>query len=203
MPTGLRRPLKAQQGHDRERTHGGWFGRIILASILISGTQAFHAHAGIISINFVGGGNNGTPTPLGPADSAGVVPATNWNNVAQNLASGTVGGLKDDSGTSTTANVTWTSDNTWSTPIPQTNPNFRVMKGYLDNPSHDITVSMSGVPYATYDVYVYFNDDNTSGTVGSYTLGASKIFGRDPGVFAGSFSQANGVIPFAWLYPFA
>ena len=43
-----------------------------------------------------------------------------------------------------------------------------MMKGYLDNPTNDIYVSFSGVPYPKFDVYVYFNDDNTSGgTVGS------------------------------------
>jgi uncharacterized repeat protein (TIGR03803 family) len=177
------------------KSHHEGIGRIISAFILVAAFQVFHANASVISINFVGGGVNGTPTPLGPSDSAGVVPATNWNNIAQNIASGIAGVIKDDSVSATTVNVSWTSDNTWSTQIPQTNPNSEMMKGYLDNPTHDITVVISGIPYATYDVYVYFNDDNTTtGTVGSYTIGARKIFGRDAGVlFDGTFVEANGV----------
>src|SRR5947209_2888220 len=143
----------------------------------------------IISVNFVGGGAGGTPTSLAAADLAGVVPAANWNNVAQNLASGSTTNLLNNSGVAASAGIVWSSDNTWSTAISQANPDFKMMKGYLDNPSHDIIVSVSGVPYTNYDVYVYFNDDNTEGgTIGSYAIGAAKIFGKDAGaLFNGTF----------------
>src|SRR5689334_13450944 len=70
-----------------------------------------------VSINFVGGSFNGNPTPLGPQAVAGVIAAPNWNNVASNLASGTVTGLIDSTGASTVASVSWSCDDLWSTPI--------------------------------------------------------------------------------------
>src|SRR5256885_16114815 len=75
------------------------------------------SHA-IISINSVGGGGvGGAPTAFAPGDKAGVVPAANWNNVAQNLASGSTNILLDSSGAATSAGVSWSSDNTWNTGI--------------------------------------------------------------------------------------
>jgi hypothetical protein len=104
-----------------------------------------------ISVNFVGGGSNGTPAILAPSDVAGVVAVSNWNN-------GNGSGLKDSSGATTAASITW-SGASWSNQITATDPNNRMMKGYLDFGS---SASVTGVPYATYDVYVYFRSDNTS-----------------------------------------
>ncbi len=148
----------------------------------------------VIRVDFVGGGPNGAPPALAPADIAGAVPASNWNDVAQDVASGLAGSLMDNSGAQTSAAIVWSSDNTWSTVIPDINADYEMMKGYLDNPTNDIYVSFSGVPYPKFDVYVYFNDDNTSGgTVGSYSIGGSKIFGKDPGaLFNGTFTRAYG-----------
>jgi len=147
-----------------------------------------------IIVNFVGASVNGNPTPLSPIQAAGVLTLSNWNNVAQSGANGTQGGLKDSSGFATSASITWSSDNLWSTPMIEANANYQMMKGYLDNPTHDITISVSGLPYGTNDVYVYFNDDNnTGGTIGSYTIGSKKIYGHDTGRFAGTFVLANGI----------
>ncbi|HEV8541706.1 MAG TPA: hypothetical protein VGR78_04890 [Verrucomicrobiae bacterium] len=163
------------------------------------------AQAETISVNFVGGGFfNGAPAPLSPTESAGVNPATHWNNLADNSAlsspgpgSGSAKNLLDDSGAATTAGISWVSDNTWSTPSIATDPNSRMMRGYLDNGSGDaITLTVSGLTYPAYDVYVYFSDDNTdpvNGTTGAYTLGSRTIYGRDPGAYySGAFVQASG-----------
>ena len=146
-----------------------------------------------ISINFVGASVNGNPTPLSPSQVAGVVTVSNWNNVAQSAASGIQGNLNRRTGGGTTTSVSWTSDNLWSIPMTEVNANYQLMKGYLDNPTHDTIVSVNDLPHATNDVYVYFNDDNnTSGTIGSYTIGSNKIYGYDTGRFAGIFVLANG-----------
>lgn len=146
-----------------------------------------------ISVNFVGGSGNGSATPLSSGQIAGVITVSNWNNVAQIAASGTASGLLDSSGNPTPASVTWSADDLWSSPISEVNANYQLMKGYLDNPEDDISVSVSGLPHNANDVYVYFNDDNdTGGTAASYTIGSNRIYGYDAGRFAGTFILASG-----------
>jgi len=57
-----------------------------------------------ISIDFVGNG----VTPMGSAESAGVVAKTNWNNAAG--SSGTGQALHDETGAATSAKLSWTAD---------------------------------------------------------------------------------------------
>src|SRR5262249_33489774 len=64
-----------------------------------------------ISINFVGNG----VTPMGSSESAGVVRKTNWNNAAGSSGSGQV--LKDETGTSTSASLTWAANHLTSSGI--------------------------------------------------------------------------------------
>jgi hypothetical protein len=159
------------------------------------------ALAGTISVSFVGGsGVNGTPVPLGPADLAGVVPAMHWNSVANNAPVGNTDNLLDSNGAITSARLVWLSNNTWSNQITSTDPDSRMMKGYLDNAGGPATVIiMSGIPYSTYDVYVYFKSDNTSvaGTIGQFTLNSKVIYGANtgpvpPSGMFGMFVEASG-----------
>ncbi|BCU79451.1 autotransporter-associated beta strand repeat-containing protein [Luteolibacter sp. LG18] len=150
-----------------------------------------------ISIDFQGGGSSGTPAPMGAAETAGAVSLANWN--ASGGASGTVNSLKDYSGATTSANVAWTSNNTWSTNIPDTAGDRRMMKGYLDtNNTSTTTVTVSGLPSAFtgagYDVYVYTDGDTGSTKAGDYTLGARTIKALDTGGshFSGTYVQADG-----------
>src|SRR3954462_4454823 len=85
-----------------------------------------------ISVDFYGtGGGGGTvQSQMGPSETAGVIPLSNWNSFAG--LSGTAQPLVDDGGLATGASVTWTSNNTWNTPITEAPGNFRMMKGYID-----------------------------------------------------------------------
>jgi parallel beta-helix repeat protein len=151
------------------------------------------ASNGIISVNFQGGSTkNGTPALMGSGESAGVVAATRWNNAMG--ASGSQSALLDANGLSAGATVTWTSNNTWSTPITDVAGNNRMMKGYLDtSKTSQTTVSVSGLsPGAGYDVYVYCDGDiGTTARTGIYTIGATTVTATDTGNFAGTFTQAN------------
>jgi hypothetical protein len=111
---------------------------------------------GAIGINFVG-----SATPMGAAESAGVVAKPNWNN-ATGAVRTTALPLVDESGASTTAAVTWTANNGWLTPIADQPGNARMMKGYLDTTSTSTTtITVTGLAQRSYDIYVYADGDNS------------------------------------------
>ncbi|HEU5396219.1 MAG TPA: hypothetical protein VFV81_03565, partial [Verrucomicrobiae bacterium] len=151
-----------------------------------------------ISINFAGGSsNNGYPSPMASTEKAGVTASANWNNASG--ASGTAASLAQDDGTATTAAVSWSANNTWSTPITERPGNDRMMKGYLDtSATSTTTVTVSNLPSAYtsggYNVYVYCDGDNGSSTkTGIYTMGGMTIDSLDQGGanFAGTFIEAS------------
>jgi hypothetical protein len=151
---------------------------------------------GVLSIDFVGGGPNGTPSAMGPTEVAGVAAKPNWNSASGQ--SGTLNGLMNDQGGATTATLTWTSDNLWSTPVPDLPGNERMMKGYLDTGNEDpSTVTVSNLPTSItkngYDVYVYIDGDNGVNRTGIYSIGSTSISVTNLGGvdFAGTFLLAN------------
>ena len=109
-----------------------------------------------IGVSFVGS----STVPMGAAESAGVVPQTNWNNATG--AARTSGlALIDAAGNPTTATATWSSSGNWMTPITDQPGNRRLMKGYIDTTNTSTTtVTLAGLPQQTYDVYVYVDGDN-------------------------------------------
>jgi hypothetical protein len=161
-----------------------------------------------ISMHFVAApGEGGDPGHLlAPGDTAGVVAASNWNNVLTTAPyTSSASNLVDNTGLATGANVVATALNTWSYgPNPYTNPNAIMMSSYLDGgsgfiPGVNAVVDVTDVPYKTYEVIVYFSDSggDPNGTTGVYTLtdgnGASKtFFGWDTAQFAGTFIQSTG-----------
>ncbi len=149
---------------------------------------------GAVSVNFVGNG-----LAMGPAEMAGVALRPFWNN-AFGAASIIPLSLADETGTTTGANVTWKSNNTWSLPIPDQEGNSRMMGGYLDTASNTTTmVTVSGLASKTYDLYVYADGDNGGASrTANYILSAPgndamTVMLVDPPRtnFSGTFSQAN------------
>jgi hypothetical protein len=149
-----------------------------------------------LSINFFGGGGGGEPMPMGPTESAGVVARTHWNNAHFNA--GSLPALVDDAASSTGASVAWASNNTWSTGIPDTPGNNRMMKAYLDTTNTSTTtVQVSNLPasFAKYDVYVYFDGANGGDSrTANYTIGSTLLSGTDAANddFSGPFVLASG-----------
>ena len=125
-----------------------------------------------MAINFVG---SSTPA-MGAAERAGVVVQANWNN-GTGASRATPLALVDGAGAATTARITWTSSNTWATPIADQAGNARMMKGYLDTTSTSKTsVTVTGLPARAYDVYVYVDGANGSySRTAAYTISGSGI----------------------------
>ncbi len=126
-----------------------------LRTLAITGliAAAGTANANVIGVNFVD-----SRTVNGPA---GVAAQGNWNNTTGHASS--AADLLDNTGSTTTADVTWASANTWntgSTAVPNNN-NTDLMQGYLDDGGEGFSVEVTEVPYALYDVIVYLSTDQT------------------------------------------
>ena len=116
---------------------------------------------GVISVQFQDTSNGANNVVTG---TAGAVAVANWNTgVGPN---GTSQVLHDSTGTTTAATVTWNSNNTWSNGSTNSGGNDSLLRGYLDDSNNnggavgDVPlVTVSNIPYATYDVIVYSHGD--------------------------------------------
>lgn len=129
--------------------------------LLLSSLAAIQsAAADPIGINFGSGRANAS---LLPTDTAGVVAQENWNN-----ADGPAGGpvtLNDASGTATTTQLTWAADEQWSHAGPAADGNGTLLTGWISaNNTTDppATVTLTGIPFDLYDIYVYFSHDRAT-----------------------------------------
>jgi hypothetical protein len=134
---------------------------LLLVAATLAGMLVGSVARADIAIQFVGGIQGGqTNTAMGPGETAGaVVRQANWN--AMSGAQGFDIALADDQGNVTPAVLEiFASANTWAESIADTPGDFRLMRGYLDTADTDFTlVVISGIPYATYDVYLYSRGD--------------------------------------------
>lgn len=120
------------------------------------------ASAASISVNWFGGGNGANVT-----EPAGLTVSSVWNNFANSASPGT--DLLDDSNVNTTADVEWTGG-TWDNGGGPSG-NAQLLDGYLDdNNAGGTSVTVTDIPYAQYDVHVYFNHDGQDGETGIFNV---------------------------------
>ena len=131
----------------------------------------------VISINV--GGFDATHDVTG---SLGAVAATNWNNLTA-VANPSGSSLKDASGVATTlglASSGWTNNtfNAWGDNRANMYSNFIGREG---DPISPATITLSAIPYATYDVYIYYTAFwmNNGGEIQTWTESqrASTLYG--------------------------
>ena len=109
----------------------------------------------VISVNF-GGGQSGVSPYAIPADTAyGLVSATNWNNTT--ASTGETIALNASDGTDSGATLTYAANGTWNDDAASTDPFLQYFLG--DNREGGTTITVSNVPFDTYDVIVYVNSD--------------------------------------------
>ena len=151
---------------------------------------------------------NGT---ISGANVAGVVSAANWNdswlengNAINAFGSPTaVNGLIDNSGAATSLNIAYQAWGFWSvqgsTPGQDADGSYNrnLLNGYLNagpagwNPPVTTSfVTLSSIPYAQYDIYVYFSSD-TAGRTGTLSDGTTTYDFSTAG--PASVSGANAV----------
>jgi len=170
-----------------------------LALIFLALVFLRQAPAASVSVNFEGRESNVADSNLlDPADFAGVVAVANWNNASG--ATGNLTNLIDDSGAATSTDVTWNGQSTWSweqsgDAVPS-NGGGSLFNGYLDtsgnNGSHSITVSQ--VPFAEYDVYVYVDGENNgSARPARFNIGGgADVWIDDDANWNGSYVEGAG-----------
>ena len=110
-----------------------------------------------IGVNFGAGRTNAS---LASDDSAGVVTQTNWNNGSG--ASGSLSSLADDSGATSGASITWSTDEEWSAGNGPADDNGTLLNGWISSNSGNDSVNISSIPYSTYDLYIYLNHDRAT-----------------------------------------
>jgi hypothetical protein len=173
--------------------------------VVAAATVAASLQAQVISWN---ADANGT---ISGANVAGVVLAANWNdswlengNAISPYGSPTVvNSLVDNSGTATTLNMAYQAWGFWS--IQGSTPgqdadgtyNRNLLNGYLNAgpagwgpPVTTSTIALSQIPYAQYDIYVYFSAD-VAGRTGTLSDGLTTYSFSTAG--PASISGANAV----------
>ncbi len=150
-----------------------------IAAVAAFSTAAASA-AGIISINFA---DPITPTSsMTSAQVAGAasVAASNWNNY-DGFGHSVSGALSDSTGAVTTASVTAAGGvGNWRLNHTVTTGDDAMYKGFFETGATAATVSVSGLSYAQYDVYVYFDGDNgPTYRTGTYTIGTTTFTVED------------------------
>ncbi|XAL99910.1 PEP-CTERM sorting domain-containing protein [Phycisphaeraceae bacterium D3-23] len=162
--------------------------RMLLGAIAAAGL-ACGASAASIGVSFAGDNGGGTSVQITSAQTAGVVAQSNWN--AGTGAAGAASDLNDDSGAGTTADVSWTSANTWGG-TGATTDDEAMMNGWLDDGALSITVTE--IPYAVYDVYVYGSADagNEGGALNTIVNGTTFTSGGTFTTLSGNGSFFDG-----------
>jgi hypothetical protein len=160
---------------------------IVLAVTLM--TIGSVASAASVGINL---GSN--EQSLAAGDVAGVTVAqSNWNNASG--ASGSLSNVNNNSGVATTLDVSWSVNTTWHVTANGTaTGDGKLMFGYADvNSGQTKTVTLTQIPYTTYDVYVYVGGSNSgtnTGKVGDgITTYSFQNASRNPG--GDGFQQAD------------
>lgn len=144
--------------------------RTALRTLAISALPvAVHAQ-NIISVNFGGDQGNGLIN-TGSGLTAGALPVagTFWNNtsVATQAAPQS---LVNNSGVASGASVTWTSANTWGSGSPggtATSQNGNLTRGYLDDGNGGPLITVTNVPFLSYNAYVIVGGDQGSNAANS------------------------------------
>ncbi len=131
-----------------------------------------HVGAASLGVSF----NRNTDEPFAATVVAGAVPQRNWNQTPPDnsgTVGGTLNGVTDWRGnTLADVIVTYSANNTWAQGgANQNDGNISLLKGYLDDGGAGANVSISNIPYAKYDLYVYGIGDQGAGAIlADYTV---------------------------------
>jgi hypothetical protein len=125
-------------------------------------------------VQFQGSGQ-GSET-LAPGQVAGYVPVQSWN-IANYASGGTASNLVDNTGTATGADVSVIYKNgQYGSSDNEGTPDGILMSGGFWS-GGGYTIDVTGVPYATYDVFLYMLNDNNPNRRYSFTLGSQTYWG--------------------------
>lgn len=140
--------------------------------------------------------------------TSGIAPAANWNNTVPSAGNPFIGrianDLMDDAGVATTVDISYGSWGAWR--IQDSHPgadgdgsnNKELLNGYLNagpapwSPAVTASsVALSQIPYASYNIIVYFSSDQ-AGREGQVAVGASTFYFSSLG--AASIAGSNALL---------
>lgn len=130
----------------------------------------------VIGINFIGTGSS-----LAATDSAGVVVRRFWNNA---VASATTSDLLDENGENSGASVSTSLSSNYRTADAGSTGDFKLMRGYVatfDGSTKEVNVNNLPPVLAnsSYDVYVYWGNQDGDDDYARYTLNGTSYIIRD------------------------
>ncbi|MES2706849.1 MAG: LamG-like jellyroll fold domain-containing protein [Verrucomicrobiota bacterium] len=158
--------------------------KVLLTSPFNAAIPVLGAGTGI-GISFTG--DAGTPG-ITSAELAGFafVSQKNWNisdgaatGATANIMGPAAGKLVNAAGVETAATVVWDSANIYNAGNGTATGNSKIMNGYLDtNATTGEHVDLAGIPYATYDLYVYFGSDGNgrTGSIANLSSGEEYFY---------------------------
>lgn len=143
-----------------------------IAGLLVLFALSRSAHAASIAVNFATDGS-GANFDLATTDVTGVVPQGNWNNAHNSDPS--LSNLMNSAGGATSVTVSWPHLPVSTTHQMTGTPIARMMHSAIDlssNSSYLAEIKVGQIPYAKYDVYLYF----TGPFGGEYTVSNLEFF---------------------------
>lgn len=155
------------------------------------------ADAATIGINF-----GDSASALASGDSAGFVPQINWQNITTSNATAVTLFENTDSNTSaaTSAQLSFAGSllpNVQATGFVS-GPDEKLNNGYVASFSNPLTLSITGVPYASYDVIAYVFTPG-SGRHYSAAIGSTTLWGAMPTTPTGAgYIDNNNSTPFTY-----
>ncbi|OHB53017.1 MAG: hypothetical protein A2Y07_06355 [Planctomycetes bacterium GWF2_50_10] len=145
----------------------------------------------VVSMMSVSAANAGSMAVTFPSQSGWTVSGTagapeyqqsNWVNTNSDQSSwGNQYNLVDNSGQLTGAKMDWYASPVWNCSFGAAdNDNERMMDSGLAAAGENgkVEINVINIPYASYDVVVYFSSELTNAYVAKYTLGATSVYAR-------------------------
>jgi hypothetical protein len=128
-----------------------------------------------------------------PDEICGVVPQSNWNNAKEK--EGTVEELVDEAGNKTKIKTVWSVATTWGKSKAGDPPDARLFHGRLEGGSggQPATVSVEGIPYKSYSLYIYFSTGEKYNGTSNYKVNET-MYTVSPGPFDGEFKMAEEAV---------
>jgi hypothetical protein len=168
--------------------------RLLVVALLL-GTGSHVAVAQTISLNFSENSDNQVFGEFGQAFIGPLMTdSATWNNTADfaSPASGALTDLIDQSGAPTSADVTWSSANTWFTKGGTLDDEHRLGVGYLDDGGNGVSITVTDIPYSHYTVYGLLASDQSLGDpIDTYNTVDFVVNGNP--VFGGTAPAYNSV----------
>jgi hypothetical protein len=163
------------------------FKRSILGMVMVLlGVLAVSAPAKVISVNIdTCAENQLDPALIGSNPTAGVVPASNWNDLR--VGSGTWQSMHDDSGAGNVGEFTAFYESPGSSYVPispwpgystalRNEADNKLLSGHIYHAAGADTVAQfSNIPYAAYDVYVYYNSGAITNNYQTFTIDGTSF----------------------------